>query len=123
MQCACLLVNVRRTRLCTGLMVLLLVLWSSLGHMVVSRTKYLGEGSCASAYLCAKYGFAAFHLLLLSTVYGCGVATRQPCADAVPAPVHPSSKFGVVLFQFPEGFQQSMLHHPAAPPPANCGWQ
>ncbi len=30
-------------------MVLLLVLWSSLGHMAVGRTKYLGEGSCACA--------------------------------------------------------------------------
>lgn len=41
-------------------MVLLLVLWSSLGHMAVSRTKYLGEGSCACAL-----GLLAGALLLL----------------------------------------------------------
>ncbi len=38
-----------RVRPRAGLMVLLLVLWSSVGHMAVSRTKYLGEGSCACA--------------------------------------------------------------------------
>lgn len=45
----------------TGLMVLLLVLWSSLGHMAVQRTKYLGEGSCA----CAMGLLSGFLLLIV----------------------------------------------------------
>lgn len=52
--------------LIAGLMVFLLVLWSSVGHMVVSRTKYLGEGSCA----CALGLISGALLLLLRRVTG-----------------------------------------------------
>lgn len=47
-------------------MVLLLVLWSSVGHMAVRRTKFLGEGSCA----CAMGLLSGFILLIVRRATG-----------------------------------------------------